>query len=154
MAMQELRVGICGCSSRYQGKLEGKHISLPVGDGNDDPDLFVLKEVLIPDTRDRRETVRSVRAHFFVDYHTIFRTNEADTELHRNQLIPNGKGRREKLYIAGWFVGWQVKVWRRKSGVRTSTILNGMERLMSCMTAEKRRVWLSRMTPEGWRLAA
>lgn len=151
-----LRVGICGCSSYYKGRFEGQKLSVPIP-GNRKI-TFTVKEFLILKGKKRRNTIRDARCHFFLDLHK--EGKKIHVSVGRNQLISNGLGRTDKLYMAGG-IGKepdfydvdkiQQRDWKEEKPVNTRVIIAGIRSILINMEPTDFQTWLSKMTPEDWR---
>lgn len=147
-----LRVGICSCTPYYHNQLQGKRLLLESRSAGLATRAFRIKEVLIPDSR-QRFMLRTARVHIFVDVHQDIKEN-FHTTISLNELISNGGLERGwKLFIGGthpWdfrreFSGFEPISFHRLPAVflRLLAEIRGFGKLDR---------WLEIMTPSGWHL--
>ena len=154
-----IRLGICACTTFYHGAFEGLRLKLPGL-----PGVYGIVEVTIPEGRGRgemsqEEALKKARCHYFLDVHVVAASSPAryDTTLILCELVPNGEGRKEKLYrvcVPGRryirrFVEWQD----RAHPPSREEIRQAAQKLAREMREARRPVWLQRMTPSGWELS-
>ena len=156
-----LRVGICGCSQRYHGKLDGQQIVVSSlgGQALPEPRVFRIEEVFVRDNR-QRQVLKAARCHLFLDFHPDDPGGPL-TKLVMNELVSNGPGRGWKLYIgtAGRFTGAffdfdRKKEWRRKKPPSPRDVVGGMQDMLQKLEPAWFSSWLEKMTPEGWAIGS
>ncbi|RJQ14580.1 hypothetical protein C4553_00710 [Candidatus Parcubacteria bacterium] len=145
--MQILRVGICGCTSRFHGAFRNCALNvLPKGRIGVRPIRFRLVEAVIPEKGDEREALRRLRCHFFLDQHTLVGFKlPLETTLTRNRLVSNGANR-PKFYMANGFgrIGLS-QLWETRRSPSVRTILDAMQAMLEQWDASQLGRWLHDM---------
>lgn len=128
--MPELRIGICACTTRWHGELEGKQLRVL------NPRLtLTLKEVRIPEKEDHVEYLLSERCHLFLDVDEAFHVTTLEV------VYPPSV--RWGAYL-GWGIGDGGTIeWYLKRFPKTSTILSGIKRIIKDARSDKIQLWLN-----------
>ena len=129
---QELRIGICGCTSVYTGRLADRIISLGRV-------RFRLKEIPVDDSDPLRD-IYSKRCHFFLDVHrvSVNGVDKFNTFIVRYEAShPKRKAHPVTVAEADEYLEMT-----RKMPARVSHIENWILDLMAPLTDYERRKWL------------
>ncbi|MDP3740701.1 MAG: hypothetical protein Q8R08_00015 [bacterium] len=134
--MTELRLALCDCSNRYQGKFEVLEI---VAKGR----LFRIKEIVVGNPQ--RETLRGTMSHMFLDLHERRESDSLTTQVSLKFLeyISNGEGLGFRLHIGGVFPFDKEILWTGQRPVAPRRILQGMERLIESLPENRFQKWLT-----------
>lgn len=145
-----IRFGICGCTSFFHGQFNGRVVVLP-----DIPEAFEIQEINIPEDG-RMDAIRRTRVLFFLDVHRAWPREPIrwNTSLVLCELVPNGT-HREKIYMAcipGKQFLYSIHEWNEREVIPfPDDILSAMQDLAAkTFSLKRRKVWIQRMTPEGW----
>lgn len=169
--MNELRIGICGCTTAYHGQLEGKELCVTklTGVTLDQPVKFTIKEVAIPEHAQNSTQVRS-RSHVFVDVHNACTHNQnVRVFIRLLDYVPRRKGHIklkrlltnfwkrpsweiiQRLGLPSWkiryafdILGWEQTVRELPS---PDELIRQMERTLAKMDANYFYGWLFHLTP-------
>ena len=143
--MNNLRVGICGCTHLYHGDLEGrKWIINTLGGNAVIPRItFELKEVLIPENM-QTSTLLTSRCHFFVDMHyssTLSRPYLTSALL--EDYVPRSRTGAE-VPFSGWgfYMGWNTK-----EPIGTFELLKSIRSIIMKMDEDDMYGWLIHLSP-------
>ena len=139
---KEIRIGICGCTQEYLGELAG----ITIGSVLPQDPLFV-REVTI-DEYDQRGSLRTTRAHFFLDVHEGAVSRQTEVALSFIQLVSNRRGK-DYLYIGGMNRKYK-RLWRGPKIPSSFEILEAVCILLRELPREKFEQWLTTMTPKDW----
>lgn len=136
-----LRVGICGCTPRYHGKIAGRTVS--VGGKT-----FRVEEIRIPEDR-TSETLRRNRCHFFLDLHHHLGVQRSSTYLdmndrRRREGFPYG-GITFILSQRGDNVAYVARTWDRVRSPCPAEIMQEIACLLRTLDRRTLRAWLGRM---------
>ncbi|MCH7604462.1 hypothetical protein IID24_00470 [Patescibacteria group bacterium] len=144
--MNELRIGICGCTTKYHGRLENQQVTICRLGGEDlnVPITFTLHEIFIPEDKPHEDTLQSSRCHFFIDEEVSV------TGINVVSLLPSAQG--DEYVVQGWGRKFIGRVWRRQKPPPISFFLKSITSLIQERAEEQIQSWLTRMTPPGWEL--
>ncbi len=152
MPTSTLRIGICGCTSRYHSFFAGKQITLENSPGKPfaRPLLFHLEECVIPE-KDQRAAIVDAGIHFFVDAHQFLSEgNRTRFFGHIARVYPiTEKGGVRKLYIGSPVVRvngkrkWMSIGWSRSRTPSGKLMLSGLQKLLERMSEKQLTHWLS-----------
>lgn len=147
----ELKVGICGCTSQYTGKLEGQTIQIaslrkyPLSQ----PVTLNLLEVPISEEVDRKQALRDANCHLFLDVGEILPDGMRETELIRFWIADYGAGhgenrlgtrtRRDKGFLN------DTEEWFGKRIPSTDVILRGASRVVGTMSPIRFTLWINNL---------
>ncbi|MCH7772241.1 MAG: hypothetical protein IIA49_14705 [Bacteroidetes bacterium] len=142
----ELRIGICGCTTKYHGRLENQQITVCHLGGEDlnVPITFTLHEVFIPDDQPHEDALQSSRCHFFIDEEVNV------VGINVVQLLPSAH--RGEYAVQGWGRKFIGRVWKRQKPPPPSFFLKSIKGMIQERTEEQIQRWLASMTPPGRKL--
>ncbi|TSC56694.1 MAG: hypothetical protein Greene071421_326 [Parcubacteria group bacterium Greene0714_21] len=150
---QELRVGICACTRAFHGQLGELTVSVQELQDTilENPIIFLVRELVIPEARGHRETLHKSRCHLFLDVHEG-PLGGGGVSLVRNEIIPDKRGW-DSLWIGGQSIRVEKK-WPVEHPPTAEEILQTIPRMLKILPEVKFQQWLGRMTPQGWELQA
>lgn len=143
--MQELRLGICSCATRYHGQLNGVTISIPVSFMSVP---FRIREVIMPSEESERVALKENRCHFFLDAHRYSVGNEPkrwETSLDRIVILSNGEGRGEKLFIGNLVRQRDRREITKSRPASAAEISTALVSLLACLRPAKIAAWIDQM---------
>lgn len=152
-----LRIGVCGCSPCYHGKLAGCSFSISrlAGFKLRQPRMFQFREVVVSDGPNRlfRQTLRRFRCHFFLDLHRTYDLGYRVT-LKRN-FFYNGPGKTCRVLIGGGFMdndtGKFYDEWEQRRPSNPRVVVARLKRMLGSFKVAELDRWLAGTTPIGWR---
>jgi hypothetical protein len=139
-----LRVGICGCTSRFHGKFSRKILYIPRRGG-------VLRVRLVERTiaeNDYRSAIRAARIHFFLDTHSYLRSPMDKrtwhfTDIYRVDFRPSMPGRKQRIYIGG--LPRHGKHWDTLRIPSAKAVLAKLYDLINEVEPDRLSAWLGRV---------
>ena len=144
--MNDLRVGICGCTRLYHGELEGRKwvINAFRGEIVSSRVVFRLKEVCVPEDM-QISTLLGMRCHFFVDMHYRKGLRQPYyTSVLLEDYVPHS---RTGIEIP--FSGWSLYAgWNSEAPVTTSELLKKMRYIITKMDRDDMYGWLIHLSPD------
>lgn len=147
-----LRIGICECTTKYHGRLQGRRVTTRCLGSKiyPHPMTFTLHEFQIPEDS-QQSALRLFRCHAFLDVHRVRHKRGSGyvVSLYRQQILQDTLGRERTP------TSWRpdsYKSWLRKKPPTASTIIQALRELIQGMGKTKFLRWQTRMTPAGWKL--
>lgn len=136
----ELRIGICGCTSKWTGKLEGQTIMVPSLGKHPlyQPMTLNLLEVSITEEVDRIQALREANCHLFLDVADLG-NGMRETELTRFWRTDYGENR-----LGGRGGLWE-EAWVGKRSPELAAILRGTGRLIGKMSPMRFLLWTNNL---------
>ena len=146
-----LRIGICGCTTKYHGRIQGRRVAIRrLGKSRlPHPITFRLREFPIPED-DQQTSLRLFRCHAFLDVHREYywRGSGYAVTLFRQEILRDTLGRERTA------THWDPECyrdWLRKKPPSTNTTIRALRELIQGMGKTKFLRWQRQMTPQGWK---
>jgi len=136
----ELNIGICGCTTRFHGKIGGELVVIDrlAGEILESPITLTLRETRIPEEDDHFEALQASQCHAFIDI------EDAETKLEQvwfrgQQIHVGGRGNERREY------------WFRNSPPPPRVVLNGLRRLIERLPRSEYEPWIKLEPSPGLR---